>query len=81
MDGFTMLKIKKEVREKIEDVDIEDYGGYEPAPLLVSDNMVTLDTFIRRSMGGKRVGLTIYWVINQATWVFDPWTGSLEQKP
>jgi hypothetical protein len=79
MEGFEILRTKAETKERIEAVDPDEYGGFVPAPLVVSDIMVTLDNFIQRSMGGERVGLTIQWVIGGVTWIFDPWTGELRQ--
>jgi hypothetical protein len=80
MENFETIKAKVETREKIEEVDPDEYGGFVPAPLVVSDALVTLDNFIVRSMGGERVGLTIQWVVGGVTWVFDPWTGELRNE-
>ena len=80
MEAFEKLKTKQEARKQIDEVkndDPEIYGGFEPAPLLINDASYTLDTFIRKRMGGEREGLTIVWYVQGVKWVFDPWNGRL----
>jgi hypothetical protein len=77
MTGFEKIRVRLEAREALAEVNEEDYRGYKPAPLNISDSIVTLDTHIVRRMGGERNELTVQWTINGVVWVFDPWTGDL----
>jgi len=80
MDGFEIVRNRIEANKMVEDIDEEDFGGYNPAPLIINENLETLDRFIHRRMGGKREGLTIKWTIGDRAWVFDPWTGELDGR-
>jgi len=80
MDGFEILKTRAEVEESLDQIDDNEFGGYVPAPLSMNTSIVTLDQFIQRGMGGERDNLKIKWVLNGVTWVFDPWTGDLDDK-
>jgi len=78
IDGFEILRVRMETEAKLTEVDPDDFGGYVPAPLIMNPSIAMLDKFIERSMGGRRDGLTIKWIIGNETFVFDPWTGELK---
>jgi hypothetical protein len=45
--------------------------------LVINQDLHSLDTFIRKRMGGEREGLLIKWHIQNKTWTYHPWTGAL----
>jgi hypothetical protein len=68
-----------EANEKLQEIDEEEFGGYPPAPMVIQETFATLDNFIRKRMGGERVGLRIRWILNGEHWFFDPWSGELQR--
>lgn len=66
--------------DKTKNIDYENFGIYVPAPLTINDSIPSLDRFIEKRMGGKRVGVKIQWQLNGMVWSFDPWTGNLAHE-
>ncbi len=81
-DGFNLLKNRFEIKQRLKNnrPDIEDFGGYIPAPLMLSETISTLDNFIEKQMGGHRNGLMIEWIIGGVKWMYDPVGGILSNS-
>jgi hypothetical protein len=80
LEGFNMVKRRKETLREISNDEETEYGGWFPAPLLDPDEQVTwLDRFIENRLGGKREDLFITWEVSEGKYRLDPWTGILEK--
>lgn len=80
IDSFNVVRARTEASQKLQKIDPDDFGGYEPAPLKIYESFPSLDSFIRKRMGGERDGLRIKWILNGVTFYFDPWTGELKRN-
>ena len=77
-DGFNEIKKKIEA-EKIIEQDIENYDKFKPVkPKFTEKHWI--DNFIIESLGGKRDGLTVTWRISNKIYIWDPFTGELDER-
>ncbi len=79
LDSLELIKARIDSKEHIKKVDEKDFGGYKPAPLIINESIPGLDVFIRDRMGGRREGTSIFWIIDEVKWVFNPWNGELKR--
>jgi hypothetical protein len=68
-EGFQLIKRRQEAFEKL-----KNEGLDSKVPLIcdIEKTRFNVDGFIENSLGGKRIGLRIRWVIREGTFEFDP---------
>jgi hypothetical protein len=75
-EGFQLIKRRQDAFEKL-----KNEGLDTRVPLIcdIEKTRFNVDTFIENSLGGKRVGLRIRWVLREGIFEFDPLTKKMWQ--
>lgn len=68
-EGFQLIKRRQEAFEKLK---IEGLDSKVPLICDIEKTRFNVDTFIENSLGGKRTGLRIRWVLKEGVFEFDP---------
>lgn len=68
-EGFQLIKRRQEAFEKLKN---EGLDSRVPLICDIEKTRFNVDTFIENSLGGKRIGLRIRWVLREGVFEFDP---------
>jgi len=68
-EGFQLIKRRQEAFEKLKN---EGLDSRVPLICDIEKTRFNVDTFIENSLGGKRIGLRIRWVLKEGIFEFDP---------
>lgn len=68
-EGFQLIKRRLDVFEKLKN---EGLDSRVPLICDIEKTRFNVDTFIENSLGGKRVGLRIRWILREGIFEFDP---------
>jgi len=68
-EGFLLIKRRQEAFEKLKN---EGLDSRVPLICDIHATRFNVDSFIENSLGGKRIGLRIRWVLKEGIFEFDP---------